>query len=313
MKNRNFFITVLKTAGLLVGILLVKEFCLKETHGFSLSAIRSDRPFNPEWETHPLTSIEQEELAKAIKQPYYSFGSAGGQSFVFFSEDQQYVIKFFKQRFFNVPLWIRITPLPTIFKPYRDKKTFNRMQKLRRDFASYKMAFDHLQSETGLIYVHLNRTDNLNKTLAILDPLNIEHKINLDEYDFIIQKKAEPIYDRIGRTMFNGQRDEAMKAISSTLDLLIAYSSKGFFDRDPNIRTNCGLLGDSPVLIDIGKIMRDERMASPLQYQQTVREICEPFTDWLQSAYPELVPYLKNELDRKLHQPGNTICENDYY
>lgn len=313
MNKKNFLATLFKASGLIVGAILVKQFCLKETHGFSLSAIRSDRSFNPEWETHPLTSIEKNELEHAIGQPYYAFKTSGGQSFVFFSQDQKYVIKFFKQRFFNIPLWLRVTPLPTIFKPYRDKKTFNRMQKLKRDFSSYKLAFDQLQPETGLVYVHLNRTDHLKKNLAIRDPLNIEHKISLDDYDFIIQKRAEPIYDRIGRSMVHGERDEAMRAISNTIDLLIAYSAKGFLDRDPNIRTNCGLLDDKPVLLDIGKLVQDENMKNPEQMQHMVREICEPFADWLQSAYPELVPHLKSELDRKLHQPGNAICDNDYY
>jgi hypothetical protein len=295
------YIKIIIKASVLLSILLfVKSFCEKKTSGFTIAAISSDRPFDKEWEVHSLSPLEEEDLQKALNQKY-TYCCSGGQSFVFLSEDRAYAFKFFKQRFFNLPQWLNWVPI-SFFSNYRDKKIHIRREKLKRDFASYKMAFDELQEESGLVYVHLNKTEGLNKKLIIKDPLNIEHRLDLDAFDFVVQKKAELAYDRINRAMLQGDIKGAKKNINTILELILKYSQKGYLDRDPNIATNCGLLGNKAILVDVGKLIRDEQIKEPENYNRVLCEICQPFDVWLQRAHPVLAVYLEEELVKHIDE-----------
>ncbi|MFS8562989.1 MAG: hypothetical protein LVR00_01085 [Rhabdochlamydiaceae bacterium] len=68
---------------------VVSLFCEKETEGFSIRRINAAPPL-------PFTNHGNALVTKEIlKQPFY-YLARGGQSFVFVSEDQKYVIKFSK-------------------------------------------------------------------------------------------------------------------------------------------------------------------------------------------------------------------------
>ena len=42
---------------------------------------------------------------------------------------------------------------------------------------------------TGLVFVHLNHTHDLQHTLTIVDRLNIEHQLDLDQLDLLSKKE----------------------------------------------------------------------------------------------------------------------------
>src|SRR5262245_49798043 len=62
------------------------------TDGFVESNIMYDVPKDPRWQTVTLTGYEKEALAAILSQPFYYLGK-GCQSYVFASQDGQYVIK----------------------------------------------------------------------------------------------------------------------------------------------------------------------------------------------------------------------------
>src|SRR3569832_1407459 len=70
----------------------VAKFCKKQTGSFTIARITSDLKFHPEWEVN---NTQEKEAQKALAQPYRFLGK-GAQSFVFASEDGQWVIKFFR-------------------------------------------------------------------------------------------------------------------------------------------------------------------------------------------------------------------------
>ncbi|MFI5334293.1 MAG: hypothetical protein ACHQT8_03895, partial [Chlamydiales bacterium] len=229
----------------------VGKFCIKQTDGFTISSILSSRDNNPAWETRPLSSEEKREVKIALDKKYHYFG-CGGQSYIFFSDDEKSVLKVFKQEKFQLPFWMRVFHIPVLLERYREKKIWGRKDKLSRDFTSYKVAFDELQEETGLVYVHLNKSDHLHKKITLIDRLNISHQVDLDTLDFVIQKRGELVYERITRLMQEGKQHEAKNAISQIIHLIVTRCQKGYHDRDPNIRTNCGFIEDRAVKIDVG-------------------------------------------------------------
>jgi len=284
--------TVFRLSLWAASLLFVARFANERTDQFTLWRIASNRPYHEEYATRPLTSEESSDLEKALAQPYTYFAS-GGQAFAFFSADRNYVVKFFKQRLYNRSKLLNFVPLPKFLHRYRNMRNSKRDDKFARDFFSYKISFEELQEETGVFYVHLNTTDHLKTQLQITDRLGINHLLDLDKMDFIVQKRAEKIHDRIIRLMEIGKTSEAKQAIGQVVDLITTRASKGFRDRDPNVRTNCGFLGDRAIKIDVGRFVRCPEMQTKERHNADLLQITAPFEEWLEEHYPELRPTLE--------------------
>ena len=279
----------------MVGFFVVAQFCNKKTDRFTVQAIRSHRPYNPKWDGRPLTSDEDKEMREALDFKYTYYGR-GGQSFIFFSEGEKYVLKFFKQKVFKTPFYLDY--LPPLFSRYKEKKRWKKTDKLERDFTSYKYAFNDLQDLTGVLYIHLNPTDHLKKSVVLIDKLGIEHSINLDEYNFVLQRKAFFVYDRINESMAQNRQDLAESAIAQIMQLIVARAERGFHDRDPNVRTNCGFIGEKAIKIDVGRLVPSESMKKRENYGKELVRITRPFKVWLAQNHPALIPFFEQELNR---------------
>jgi hypothetical protein len=286
------------------------SFCKKQTDGFTLLGIQSSRPYNPKWDVHPLSSAELKEAADALSQKFH-YLSCGQQSYVFLSEDKQYVIKFFKQKIYDLPLFDSI-PHSWLTRS-QQKKIAKKRDKLHRDFTSYKLAFDELKDETALILVHLNKTDFLQKKLCIVDKLHIEHQIDLDNIEFILQKKAELVCPRLDRLVKEGKIAQARESLSSLLQLLLTRYKKGIFDSDPDFDKNFGFINDHPVQIDIGRFSKKQYVSSHhlaknasyitnrrkrnkvLYYSRKEDPPCinERFPKWLKEHHPDLAIFFE--------------------
>ncbi|MDN3506478.1 MAG: hypothetical protein P0S96_04540 [Simkaniaceae bacterium] len=262
----------------------VSSFCKKQTDTFTIWGCASSRPYCADFAT---SMPESSELNEALTNSYTYFGR-GGQAYAFFSEDGKYVIKFFKQRLFRPSLLLKLNPIP----PVRNKRIAKRLDKWRRDFFSYKVASTTLQEETGVLYSHLNPTKHLQTKLKITDRLGIEHKIDLDQFDFIVQKRAERVYDRIDRLMAKENLEGAKQALAQVFTLIDTRAKKGYRDRDPNIRTNCGFIENKAVKIDVGRFVLSEEMKNPAFRREELKRIIEPFGEWIQSSHPLLLPEL---------------------
>lgn len=273
-------------------LIFITRFCHKETCHFTIAAITSDRPYHPNYETVSLNELEKWEVDKALDQPY-SYFNEGGQAFIFCSADGQYILKFLKQRLYRCSPFLPLFPLH-----YRDKKIWKRTDKLARDFFSYTAAFNELKAETGVLFVHLNKTDFLKKKLEIIDPLEIHHFLDLDQYDFILQKRVETVQERISRLMQADDLSQAENAIVQLLALTTLRSQKGFYDRDPEILTNCGFLQEKAIKIDVGRFVRYEHPPTKEEWQQEFLRIASPFADWIQTYYPELLSFYQQQVNK---------------
>lgn len=291
---------ILQATLLLTCYLLLDQFCHKQTGGFTVLGILSDRPYNPAWQIENESEEERAETKRALNQKYSYFGR-GGQSYIFFSEDGRYVLKVFKQCKFQVPLWIRMTHIPFVTSRFYERKAERRKDKLERDFISYKIAFDELKEETALLSVHLNKTSDLKQKIHLVDPLQISHYIDADSLDFVIQRRADLVHTRIDTLMREGKIEEAKNAVSRILQLIVTRCKKGFQDRDPNIRTNCGFAGECPIKIDVGRFIRNESMKRPDVQRQELMRISKPFGVWLSENHPALTPHFQAEIERLSH------------
>jgi len=272
----------------------VGRLWLKKTDKFMLPLITSNRPPNPEFDVRPLSESEEAEVHLACSQKYTYFG-CGGQAYVFFSEDGKYVLKFFKQHHFRQPSHLDWIPF---IKTYRDRKYSKRRKRLSLDYGSYKMGFEQLPEETAILYPHLNPSSHLKKVVTVVDKLKIEHPIDLDKTDFLLQRRAVLVTTDIEQKMAQGDIIGAKDTISKVLDLIVTRCKKGFCDRDPNILTNCGMLSGRAIKVDVGRFTRDLRMADPLLFKPETYRIVRPFRLWLAPRFPELAAHLEDEIVR---------------
>ena len=222
-----------------------------------------------------------------MPQPYYYLGS-GSQTFVFASQDGNYVVKFFKERLFTPSYLLNALPLPFFLHKFRDKRNWKRADKLSRDFASYKMAFEELKKETRLLLIHLNLTP-LHETLHIRDKLGIEHRLELDKFSFILQKRAEPSYHYIQRLMHEGKTAEAKEAVKKLIFLVKQRCEKGFRDRDPDIRTNCGFVEGEAIKIDVGRLEKNEPFKNAQEIREEIKTTTHRFKLWIETFHPGLM------------------------
>jgi hypothetical protein len=274
---------VVKIAIFMACFFSVAKFCKQQTGSFTLTRITSHLNFRPEWEVAPASSEELSQIRKIVDQPF-SFLGKGAQSFVFASADGNYVIKFFRHHHMSTPFWLR----------WCRKTVAKRESKLNKDFTSYKIAYENLREETGLIFLHLNKTKHLNHTLDLVDKLGIHHPIPLDQYEFLIQKRAQLVYPALEQMMKAGHAIQAKEALTDLVHFLADRSKKGISDKDPDLNSNFGFIGTRTIQIDIGRFKQKE---SPLDKNEIIR-ITDNLHQWLMVRYPELDTHLKNQIEQ---------------
>jgi hypothetical protein len=197
------------------------------TWGFTIGRLRTTRPLGPSSGVDPYL---------ILKQKFY-LKDQGGQSYVFISADEKYVLKFFKDM-----------PRPWIpFKNYQNKK----LGKLIRTINGYHLAFDRLRDETGLLYLHLSPTATPLPTILV-DRLTIEHPIDLSSVYFVLQKRAAPV---------SAFTESTLAQVS---ELIQKRASCHIADHDPRLHANLGWVDGQLVFIDPGRFVEEANPSSEL-------------------------------------------------
>ena len=274
----------LKIVALILCLWGTARFCKKQTAGFTVTRISSDLPFHPEWEVEE--QLSQEELTNLLSQPYHFLGK-GAQAFAFASEDGKAVIKFFKHHRLSPAPWLKAVPFATRSS---DKKN----SKLIKDFTSYRLAYEKLREETGLLYLHLNTASKLGIVLDLVDRLGIHHPVPLDRYTFLVQRRAEDSYETVRAWVEKGQMDAAKRGITSLVQLLKTRNARGIYDKDPDINTNFGFVGEAAIQIDVGRFRMRNGPADPGEYAR----ITDNLHQHLMALSPELDKHLQEELQK---------------
>lgn len=262
----------------------IDRFAHHKPNRFSLEKITTYHSCSPEWDIPRLSAEEQKNLEQILNQKF-TYYSKGSQSYVFISEDKKYILKFLKQHKLRPKSWLAYIPIS--FNPYYREQLFKK-KKCRATFNACKTAFLELKKEAGLIYVHLNRSRDLNKKVTIFDKNGERHVVDIDKTSFYVQKRAQLIYSRISELMHHGDIAQAKQIISSVFSLIDFLGKKGVVDNDPILRKNFGLIDDVAVQIDIGKLRIDPIRQHNFAYQQEIESITHSFKIWLDKNYPQL-------------------------
>jgi hypothetical protein len=263
--NRSLKLSLKCTAVALL-FLALQRFCAVQTKGFSIQEILPLAPLKQKKESASL------EIRELLLQKFTFFG-IGDQSFVFLGEDEMTVLKFFKHTHHLRPRFLE--PI----------------------FASCRLANEALYKETALLYVHLDKTRDLPHALILKDSIGIEHRIDPNEIEFVLQKKATAFFFYLDEEMKASNIPKAKAAIRSLLSHMILCCGKGIGDKDTALKRNFGFLEDRAVQIDIGSFLKDDSLKDPERRKQELTMKTQRLKRWLNNHYPELLPFYHRELD----------------
>jgi hypothetical protein len=277
-----------------IAFFAVERFCHEETHGFRLQKIRADLPSNPDWDTQFPEDHQEKKLQGILSQPFY-FLNSGGEAYAFVSKDGKYVLKFFKLHHMR-PYNFSDVFLP---HPLRVKCQKMRKKKLTTLFSSCKLAYERFRERTGLIYLHLNKTDFLHVKLKIFDAIGAVHHLQLDKLPFALQEKALLAYPTLSSLAEAQEWDAAKRRISSLLDLIVARCRAGLADRDARKR-NFGFIGDHAIEIDLGSFRVDESLKTKTAMEKVLLHETLKLRRYIKKRHPQLSEYFEEKLKTHL-------------
>lgn len=282
-KNAVRWICGIVTALLLFG---AARLYYRLTDDFRLSNMTYQLPFEAPWQVPILTSVEHKQLAQILDQKFSYIGK-GAQCYAFVSEDQQYVLKFFKFKHLKPSLFVDLIPSISPFKAYKQSCIERKRRKLIGVFDGYDLAFRENRKGSELLYLHLIPTQTLKQQVTVIDKIGMENRINLDEVVFLVQRKGETFRSRLQKLLNQDRVKDAEQAISGILAMYVSEYKKGIYDRDHGVMHNTGFVGDQPFHLDVGKFSKEERMQNADFYKKDLEHVVWKIDKWVKYSYPQ--------------------------
>lgn len=248
---------------LIVGSYFFSQYQIK---GFRLADISTDIPNEARWET----LAPGKDILGRLDQSFKYLGS-GEQSHAFLGADGKTVLKFFIHR-----------KQPKYHDP-------------RPAFSSCKLAFEEIPKQTGLLYVHINKTKGLFPKVLIYDPSCVMHLVDLDSTEFMVQEYARPAIPAIAERLKAGDRLGAEKLIAALFERVVDYTHQGIHMDIPAIRRNFGFIGEEAILIDVGSFDKDPSYNTPEHLAIELKKVTGRLRRWLAKHQPELLPYYEKQ------------------
>jgi hypothetical protein len=213
----------------------------------------------------------------------FSYLGRGTQFYAFASFDQRYVIKILRSDRLTINLIKRLFKSSTISLNLKNKKRKKRVLNACND------AFRKLKKQTGLVYLHLEATTNLD-TIKIIDNLGIKREINLNNIAFVIQKKAKLIKQAFQYAKKNNDLTLAKAQVNSFLNLIKIRAKNGIANADPNVFKNFGFIENQAVEIDFGDFYKNSNLLNnKSEYINEINKYVLILREWLQVFWPDLI------------------------
>ncbi len=262
--------------------------------------ITSELPYHSEWEIPVPDSKSLAKINQILEQPFV-YLDEGGQSYVFFSADQKYVLKLFKFKRFRPSFFVKILPNIFPFKNYRNQHIAKREKKLTVAFKGYKLAYDVHREESGLIFIQLNPS-NQSGWITVVDKRNRQKRINLAKVSYVLQEKGEMLSVDLSKILQRGNLPMAKQRIDQVFNLYFSEYQKGIYDLDHGVMHNIGCIGNQLFHLDVGKLIADEKMKQPEFYQKDLLKIVSKLQSWISHHYPQFAQELNEYMEEKLSQ-----------
>lgn len=279
---------MLKKCFLLIGLVL---FCLsvgKGIHwardGFNIRRIQGwDQGFVATWD---------EGVDQILSQDFYYF-SRGRQCFAFVNATGDYVLKFPRTDTQRFPLWARTLSL----KSYRDwflKRRFSRKQGL---MDSFRISFEELREQTGILAIHLGRSPPEGKFLTLVDRIGYRTRLPLEKASFVLQSRHSLLVPQLLEAFRTGDEQAKVSMLSAFVDIVVERARKGILNRDEGFEKNYAFDGGHAFQIDVGSFHREETMQPEQAFRKSVWDTVQPFKEWLAEVDPDALKIFNQKLE----------------
>ena len=278
----------------------LNRFCERQTKGFRPYLLLSNLPNDPRWEVPPLSQEEQQNVDALLDQPF-TYVASGGWCIAFLGEDQKTILKFFRHTHLQLPsilrafsfdkLLLKSAPLP------REASYFQEF-----NFKSCTLLYKEAKERTGILYLHLNKTERAHKSVTLIDNIGIKHTIDLDKTEFIVQKRAHLLLPHIDRLAKDKKIEEAKHCLDDMIACLLAIYTKGARDYDHSLKNNFGFTEDGAVTLDLSSFGRDDSLKNPGRYRKEILVKTRKLTRFLCKNHPDLHLYFEDRLSELMEK-----------
>lgn len=266
------------------------------TDDFRIANISYPLPHRQEWEVTPLVLSEQQHIAEILQQSYFYIGK-GAQSYAFVSQDGLYVLKFFKFKHLRPADWLSWLPPLESVKKYQHKQQIRKQRKLEGVFAGYRTAYELHRTDSGLLFIHLNTTENSYPIVTLFDKMGRRHKIALDEFPFILQYKVVTVRQVFEDLLKQGNVAEVKEAIDRIFALYCSEYDKGIVDHDHGVMRNIGFAGKKPIHLDVGKMHQEDDILKKSNQVKDLAIVAQRMKNWLDHNLSEYSAELAAHID----------------
>ncbi len=279
---------------LLVVFLLGIAYFFNKSSSFDIDKIRPVRDFS----FQTTTTDSQEEIKKfsqIVSQPF-SYLTEEEDRYVFVSKDQKYVIIFFNIRKITPKYWLNYIPIPFLDKR-RLSKIADRERNRQEIFSNLKNAFTYFRYQTGLVFLHLFRTEYLQAKIKVIDRDGKKHKIPLDLVPFAIQKKAFLLDEYIADLLAKGQKEKAVQSLCHVLTLVKDECRQGFSGENKAVESSFGFIEEGrPIRVDVHTLREDPSFKTPKNTLREVFLVSQAIESWLKSSHPSIAEEFEDEV-----------------
>jgi hypothetical protein len=188
-----------------------------------------------------------------------------------------------------------LTFIPAV-DSYLQEKIKVKKKKLDGVFRSWKIAYEELPEQTGVVFVHINKTHDLNHIISIRDKMGFVHHLQADEMEFLIQRSAKMLCSTLKGLIKNEGLTEAKQLIDQLIEMLLVEYRHGYADNDHALMQNTGVIDSKPIHIDVGQLIKNDLVKDPQVYLQELFNKTYKFRKWLNDQCPKLGRYLEEKL-----------------
>lgn len=223
---------------------------------------------------NPPQRMDPDELERRLSQRFTLLGS-GTQAGALLGEDGETVFKFLLNG--------SLKGKRRMARPSRHRAARVAMRRAEGEkvLARYAAAFSLLNGELAILYTRLDPQEGPLPPLRVVCAGGVEREISLEGVPFWLQRKMEPVNERLQRVP---DSREACRA--ALLDLLQRRAQKGFYDLRQGfvVGENYGFIGDRAYLIDAGRIGHSEALAQ--DPEEEVARLEKKLNRWFESRGP---------------------------
>lgn len=285
--------TIVKLSSFVLLLIAVSIFCERKTHGFRLYHLLSDLPNDARW--HSFLPQEEKMVIDRLTDQSFTFLGKGGFCCAFLGADGKTVLKFYTHHHLSLLgilrcfTWEKLLLKTSVLRPHL-------LPHQEFTFKSCKLLFDNAKDITGLLFMHLNKTEDV-RTVTLFDGIGMAHTIDLNQTEFVLQQRAESLIAYIDRCVKEHKGEQVKRAIDSYLNCLLTLCKRGMRDIDRSFKNNYGILESGVVIaMDISSFVEDPSLKRPGMYKQEIVLKSQNLARWLRKNHLDLLHYYEEKI-----------------